>query len=389
MTSGKRTAELKNGASVHIEIGVTHFVEESKAAGLDNVMEIDLSRIAPETARDIDALREAVIESAPRRWYRVSLYDDLRRVHRTRQELEAKAAKHNAWIRQDQRRKHDKDHQKALEIEEQRRRYPEHIDMLRQMAKPEAQNQLRESRREKWSETIEEWRDDITGFCAWWGLPVECVGTPLEGDWIVQAHPIVWQFRILRSALSNHNYHMLQNDVEFIQSLFGFDPLAVELWNAIKPPSWRNRQARAKAPTDFLSPQEREVLTTPRNLMRRFYRVLVSVGYLEKAPGGHEYQVVSKEEQERRQRQEHADEQRKLQLQQLISSAQHRRYCDNMLESFLSKGVRHVQECVRCWALTWKGQDKCPRCSYGQLAGIELHDAFVESYREKLSTLPQ
>lgn len=76
------TARLRNGATLYIETFVTHTVEERKATALDNLMEIDLSRLSPEEAVNSEALRQAVLKQAPRHWFRCSLYDDLPAVRR-------------------------------------------------------------------------------------------------------------------------------------------------------------------------------------------------------------------------------------------------------------------------------------------------------------------
>lgn len=67
------TATLENGRTLFIEIKVTHGVEEAKAEALDNVLEIDLSKVPVEHVRELDTLREIVLRSADRYWYRCSL----------------------------------------------------------------------------------------------------------------------------------------------------------------------------------------------------------------------------------------------------------------------------------------------------------------------------
>ncbi len=85
------TAVLKNDATLHIEIFVTHAVEEKKATILDNLMEIDLSRLSDEDLFDAAAFSKAVLSEAPRRWHRVSLYDELDRVRAAQQKLNLQA----------------------------------------------------------------------------------------------------------------------------------------------------------------------------------------------------------------------------------------------------------------------------------------------------------
>lgn len=84
------TALLKNDAELHIEILVTHAVEENKSLAIDNVMEIDLSWLSEETVLDPVALEAEVLKSAPRWWHRCSLIDELPKVHAVREALEAR-----------------------------------------------------------------------------------------------------------------------------------------------------------------------------------------------------------------------------------------------------------------------------------------------------------
>lgn len=84
------TALLKNDAELHIEILVTHAVEDNKSLAIDNVMEIDLSWLSEETVLDPVALEAEVLKSAPRWWHRCSLIDELPKVHAVRKALEAR-----------------------------------------------------------------------------------------------------------------------------------------------------------------------------------------------------------------------------------------------------------------------------------------------------------
>jgi len=84
------TALLKNDTALHIEILVTHAVEEDKSQVLDNVMEIDLSWLSEETVLDPVALEAEVLKTAPRWWHQCSLIDELPKVEVAREALEAR-----------------------------------------------------------------------------------------------------------------------------------------------------------------------------------------------------------------------------------------------------------------------------------------------------------
>ncbi len=84
-------AVLKNGRTLLVEINVTHPVEQSKSLGLDHLMEIDLSGLTVELDRDVEWLTTLVLKSTPRRWYRCSLYDGLKRIRQGQKLLSQRA----------------------------------------------------------------------------------------------------------------------------------------------------------------------------------------------------------------------------------------------------------------------------------------------------------
>lgn len=87
------TAMLKNGATIYIEILVKHAVEEEKAEALDNMMEIDLSDVPPKHVDDLGLLREIVLNKAPRKWFRCSLYSKLPIIEAKKKHLEENIVK--------------------------------------------------------------------------------------------------------------------------------------------------------------------------------------------------------------------------------------------------------------------------------------------------------
>jgi hypothetical protein len=86
------TATLKNGVLLYIEIQVTHAVHPEKALSLDNLMEIDLSKIDREMVYDAKDFTSYVITRAIRRWYQCSLYDGLKKVKEAQLELDLRAS---------------------------------------------------------------------------------------------------------------------------------------------------------------------------------------------------------------------------------------------------------------------------------------------------------
>jgi len=383
-------ATLKNDASLHIEIAVTHFVDEDKSAGMDNMMEIDLSHVSYETARDIDSLRQTVLETAPRQWHRVSLYDDLSRVKAKQRQLEAKTAAHNDSIRIRLERERQRQRRESLEVERQRHEYAQHIDILNRMRDPDAQKRLRDERWQQWHETIASNISTLSGFCSVFDLPADCVGVALEGDWIVPAHPAVWQFYLLK-ILSQHPRSRdiyISEGVQVIKTAFGFEPAVETLVNAAPRYAGKPHRSTSTEGPNFLTPEERDALITPKRLVKRFLETLVTCGFLETSSSLGDFKIADKARKEERQQQKQLKEKREAELQEQIYSPQHRRYCENMLESLLLQRASTASECLRCWALT-TSRGSCPRCQGGALADVELNEVFVERYRQKLDTLPR
>jgi hypothetical protein len=86
------TATLKNGVCLYIEIQVTHAVHPEKALSLDNLIEIDLSKIDREMVYNAKAFSNYVTMRAIRRWHQCSLYDDLKKVKEAQVSLDSRAS---------------------------------------------------------------------------------------------------------------------------------------------------------------------------------------------------------------------------------------------------------------------------------------------------------
>lgn len=184
---------LGNGISVFIEIRVTHEVEDNKAQGLDNVLEIDLRGLYKETTLDVAAVREAVLHSAPRKWHRCSLYDHSPAIHKTKDTLIAKAKKE--WLAQ----------QNAQTLtrhrESKRRDYQEDLTQLAIMQAPEAVEQRQAILRgdERYAKATTWLASRLNKYPKAYDLikvmPVWDI--PQKDDWIFSVHRFVWQAKVV------------------------------------------------------------------------------------------------------------------------------------------------------------------------------------------------
>tara|TARA_R110000823_G_scaffold96553_3_gene210200 strand:+ start:2581 stop:3894 length:1314 start_codon:yes stop_codon:yes gene_type:complete len=147
------TALLKNDAQLHIEILVTHAVEEEKGLAVDNVMEIDLSRLSEETVLDSSALELEVLKSAWRWWHRCSLIDELPKVQAVREELEARVPREIKRLERNREREEAAERQKERKSQLTKKRR-------------EAQAKKREAERKPWLATLKklEHAEDFMGW---------------------------------------------------------------------------------------------------------------------------------------------------------------------------------------------------------------------------------
>lgn len=143
--------------------------------------------------------------------------------------------------------------------------------------------------------------------------------------------------------------------------------------------------ARTRINTGILTEEQRH----PHELVRRFLDWLIEADFLEKESDGRHYQIVDKQWRDERQAAKNNQQQRAQQLSERINSPEQRRYYENMLESFLSQGVKEVRECLRCWALTQSRRGQCRRRGGQALADTQLTDERVEQYRQKIASLGQ
>lgn len=287
------TATLRNGATLFIEIYVTHEVEERKAKALDNLMEIDLSHLPLETATDPEALSQAVLETAPRKWFRCSLYDELPKVQKLREWLIAEAP---GVLAERKRAAREELERKWREAEERRR------TQQREVARKQTRERFREQHRELinllQASTSEEYQKQRfeecfdfpaaqamreqaygpTGLLLHDGEPPSFAGLSIKGGWIINADPGAWQAHIILNhvfALVPGAYVDINGCAKTIRGAFGTLGW-MERLNTMILAEKQRRGSRWQFGLWFLTPEENRQVTSTYSVVYRYLQELAS-----------------------------------------------------------------------------------------------------------------
>lgn len=191
------TATLKNGAQLHIEIQVTHAVGEEKSEALDNLMEVDLSKLDQESVYDAQKFSDEVVLHAERRWHRCSLYDDLPKTMDARLELEDQLAR--------LREAHEREQQEKAELE--KKEYHARMAQIREDNRRQAAQKLRNKDSYKSDALIRQnLRPQLLRLqarkAAYQSPPGSGeTGVPVEGEWIFSVPRQTWQHFILNNFI--------------------------------------------------------------------------------------------------------------------------------------------------------------------------------------------
>ncbi len=425
------TATLKNGATLYIEIRVTHAVEEPKAEGLDNLMEINLSDLPPEEAIDPEALMKAVLRDARRTWFRCSLYNDLPRVQRKRAELEAsipdvleqrrRDAQKEADERERQARQQQarEKRQQALEVRRAayRAQYAAQLKQLhlmeepeRQMAREQERNQNRAMEKIRYRALAEPGTLQVGG-----GWP-RFIGLPVHGDWIFNARTDAWQALLVMDVILRKKPGTVVTPNECVRAIrgyFGILPWMEELAK-LKSAQKRQGRERGKAYADFgawfLTNDENRAIVSPYYVVIQYLKALARGGYglISTRPSdkGRDFIVAcsSVETLFARNQQRHDQPAlvtspsrmgyRPMHSVSLLPPPepwpeQERRCLDRMNE-LVAHGVHEARLCSFCHMLHEPVEaDICPDCQKGRLQPPELSKPYVERFPELLRIMPR
>lgn len=403
-------ARLKTGDRVLIEIKVTHKVEEAKAGALDNLMEIDLWGLQFEDVRDIERLKQLVLKSAKRHWYRCSLYDDLPRVHQAQKALDSDAAKLRAerLARQKREEAHEQGRldyadsiEKALAMLDQGRQKAMHSKM-----QAKALNVIHS--------TCHRLRE--LGHCGEGELPFG-IGKRLEGDWIVRTHYSLWQMSILEQFIINRRIgstFTVSQVTKAIEDQFGYIPWMKELADLKRSRGQYDTPSTADK-VWFLNLEENKAIQSPTAVMIRYLKLLAKppYNYLSEIKKGSTFAV--KQNQPRIQHQKMQAKlaeveqktafnraERVIERAQAIEAAEaeraqfakqeETRWHGNLeaARKLWELGVKDAVLCSYCHRLFGEtSMDTCPVCQNLKLQPVMLDDPYLASYPSRLRSMAQ
>ncbi len=297
------TATLESGQIIYIEIKVTHEVEAPKAEALDNLMEIVLTDVSVDQVRDLQALKEIVLKTALRYWYRCSLLDDSQLVKQAQERLDAcvprERKQYYARIEEERKAAREKE-QFEKRRAEQRRKYADHLARAERMDSPEAQRRFHLAMQEKAGDWIQKVQDRLAdaGHAEPNAFPFG-VGLRLQGDWIVRTYVLLWQTFVLERFVIDRptGYSFtVQEVVRAVESQFGYIKWMKELAD-VKTANKRKGRERGAWYADsgawFLTDEENKKIRTPYHLMCQYLDKLSEhpYSYLVPLKPGYKYVV--------------------------------------------------------------------------------------------------
>ena len=294
------TATLADGTQLFIEIFVTHAVEPAKAEALDNVMEIDLSSVNRDQVLDIVKLKDIVLKSAPRKWYRCSWMDTQLEMSPDKQALDAKHRQDkDRYLRQlEAAKKERREHEEFLKSLDEKRRaerepFIEDLQKALRMAGEGKADEFRDRLYERCARDIRKTQRLMESFgFTQTTCPLHGSEFSTKGDWIVKTHPLIWKAYVMKEFImmaglgSSFSAGRIANEV---QKWFGFWPWMERLAELKRRDNDRRRLGQQR----LLSNEEAAAIILPVESMVAFLDRLSGrpYGYLEKLRGDHQYIV--------------------------------------------------------------------------------------------------
>lgn len=425
------TAKLKNGATLYIEIRVTHAVEEPKAESLDNLMEIDLSDLPPEEAIDPDALQEAVLCGARRVWFRCSLYDDLPPVQRKHAALEAsipdvlEQRQKNVQQEADERERQERQ-RKALEKRQQaledkraayRAQYAEQLEQLRLMGEPARQAAREQERTQNRAvqkisyRALAEPGTLLTGG-GWPGF----IGLPVQGDWIFNASTHAWQALLVMDVILRKTPGAEITPPECVRAVrqyFGILPWMEDLAK-LKSSQKRQGRERGKAYAEFgawfLTSDENRSIVSPYHVVIQYLKALARGGYslvsTRPSDKGRDFiaactsvETLVTENGQRPDRAGPVIAPTRTSYKPRHSTSllppsepwpEQERRCQERMDELVARGVHEARLCSFCHMPHEPlDTDICPDCQKGRLQPLVLSKPYVERFPELLRMMPR
>jgi len=234
---------FENDNMLHIEIKVTHKVDEEKSklvASRDEYMiEVDLGSLDPDILMDEDAFKHAVIEDIDNRHWIHHPEGDLRYKQATA-DLKEQVDKDNYTIKQQRMREQDLRSRQLLEEKEElerqentqqsfqnnqektRNKYRVELDLLQQSQTPEWLSSLNNSLNTKLTEFEKTHPDKYNTIRTYPHLT-----SPIPKDWALNTHRIIWQIELYKAFIEEKPIGTrvaAHNVVKWLEDTYGVLP---------------------------------------------------------------------------------------------------------------------------------------------------------------------
>tara|TARA_Y100001001_G_scaffold156063_1_gene172528 strand:- start:832 stop:2499 length:1668 start_codon:yes stop_codon:yes gene_type:complete len=404
------TATLKNDTTLYIEVVVTHESEIEKTWDLDNLMEIDLSRLPRSIVDDPEQFEIQVLELAPRKWFRCSLYDDLPIVQKKRDALKARHE------RQQQRRIEEQartDREQARKTEA-RLLHASSIKALHAVM----QNAGYVGRMNYLSNLSEAGivfaKKRLVGECEGDQSLPAAVTRSVWCDWLFNGHPIAWQGFIF----DNFIYKKAPGKLLFADSIadavvreFGLVSWAEELLS-------HSNTKRFQPPFIwFLDDSENHWIRKPEVVVGLYLESLSRppLRYLKTRIQGRQYEIRFGSTEQKRvfeEKARRAEKARRFAAEEQAKIDAARRERDQLLKEQaslknwlpeherLERNIKRLSEmwhrahrsaylCGYCHCPFHDHADICPECGVGELRRVQLSRDYVASFGHRLQTMPR
>ena len=422
------TAVLMNGASLHIEILVTHAVEDRKSQTVDNVMEIDLSGLSEETVRDSVALENEVLKSARRWWYRCSLIDELPKVQREKIALEARVPAANKRL----------ERKKAAELEKERKaqREEERREALAKRRQKEREPWLGALKRMEHAEDFFGWLDmtqtmaerakpQLASIADHMGFEVDywptLLNLPIKQEWVFKEDRRLWQsalFDKMVLSVGQGAVFSVAQALEVVEKSVGVRGWAMQLSQLkqthLKQP-YNQKKGFELRGVWFLEPHENRSIRSPYAVVLSYLKALCSRGVLAEVHEAISFQVLMSGpdiwEAQRRDRANRsgrrpvqssasfaavAQEVSRESLKREIERKERRKQLEKQIElsvidaqSISAAGFEEAILCSTCKRHNLPdGAPDCGNCGSYQVKIVQLTEAYLSTLASRLRCMP-
>ncbi|MDR5893143.1 hypothetical protein QC820_09970 [Halomonas mongoliensis] len=417
------SAKLKNKANIFIEIYVSHAVDGEKPEKLDNLFEINLSKLSEEVVSDLEKLKEAVLISAPRKWYRCSLYDDLDKARQARDLLRRRLADEKIKAL-DKRKAQEAADKREREINQNKLRmrsyYAEELEKLEAMTSPAGIIERHEAlASDPQLLTAQQWVEakfSALGISKNHTSPL--VNIPSKGDWIFNTHPLVWQafvlFGIIFKSQPGFTLHTA-TVLKTIEGRYGTLPW-VKTLDKLKRSQKKQGEERNQWYADegawFLEHEENQAIISPYRVVIEYLDALSrpQTGILSRIHNSPKFTIKLASLNDYARFQAQREEEQASRIESLIEEQAQDEYrrkqkekekqetrdqrdldakrCAVELEAALYAGASQASFCPCCRSVFTTAVTECSECGQRQIRTMELNESELETLYHRVRCSP-